>query len=149
MFKNNWADSLYTQISLIIVGLFSLVWLIYQIIKIKNNHRGSLKKHKFEIICVTTAAKSNSSTISRGKGLIASDSTGTSLPRVISGVPDNITLKEGDFILCYQPEKGIKLTIGAEPFRCWYAQKLDKELVSWLLKNANLKFGVIMEDKVC
>lgn len=149
MFKSNWADSIYTQISLGIVGVFALLIFIYQIIKIKNSHRGSLKEVKFEIICVTTAEKQGSLTTSRGKGLVDQDSTETSLPRIVSGVPENITLKEGDFILCFQPEKEVMPSTFVEPFRCWYAEKLDKDLVNELLKSTNLKFGIIKESSAC
>lgn len=147
MFKNNWADNIYVQISLIIVGVFSLIWLIYGIVQIKNKHRGTLQNHKFEIICVTTAEKSGSATVSRGKGLVSKDSTGTSIPRIISGVPENISLNVGDYILCYQSEKSAFPATLPEPFRCWYAQKLDKNLVSRLLKDADLKFGIVKEEK--
>lgn len=149
MFKSNWADSIYTQISLGIVGVFALLIFIYQIIKIKNSHRGSLKEVEFEIICVTTAEKQGSLTTSRGKSLVDQDSTGTSLPRIISGVPENITLKEGDIILGFQPEKEVMPATYVEPFRCWYVQKLDQDLVNELLNTANLKFGIIKEGSTC
>lgn len=141
MFSGDWATNIYFKASMISAGVFVILWVMIYTISAKRSWKESLKNWKFEIIYVTSAEKTKGMLTSKGRTLIQENQTGTSTPRVILGVPDEVQLQQGDIILCYKPDGAVYSSQGAEPFRCWYAQHLDKESAKTWIKDAKMKFG--------
>lgn len=137
MFEGEWYKNIFFIMSMIAVGLVAIVGIICYIKYVIKDLKESLKDRHFNLIYVTRAQKPGSLFINRGSMLVKKTKKQVfGNPAVITGIPDEVKLNDGDLVITYT----VMLDIGG--FHQVYYKHVDKELAKKIIKNSEYEYRI-------